>query len=124
MASNEIVKRLTAARGRLRDQFLVDVHSAMSLQLAAQRSGGHLVGLRSSRLYSRGIFAGAPAGPCTSKSPHRMTTYTRTLSAIAAAALVVAATVSTVAGQPPSGSGRGRALGEADPAGRFQSSAS
>ena len=53
-----------------------------------------------------------------------MTTYTRTLSAIAAAALVVAATVSTVAGQPRLDSGRGRALGEADRAGRFQSSAS
>jgi hypothetical protein len=62
MAANEIVKSLTAARGRLRDQLLVDVHSAMSLQLAARRSGSHLVGPRSSRLYSR-EYSRRLAGP-------------------------------------------------------------
>ena len=38
MASDQIVKSLAAARGRLCDQLLVDVHSAMSLQPAVRRS--------------------------------------------------------------------------------------
>ena len=48
-----------------------------------------------------------------------MTTYTRTLSAIAAAALVVAATVSTVAGQPPAGQRPGPGFGRGGPGGPF-----
>ena len=48
-----------------------------------------------------------------------MTTYTRTLSAIAAAALVVATTVSTVAGQPPAGQRPGPGFGRGGPGGPF-----
>ena len=48
-----------------------------------------------------------------------MATYPRTLSAIAAAALVVATTVSTVAGQPPAGQRPGPAFGRGGPGGPF-----
>ena len=48
-----------------------------------------------------------------------MTTYTRTLSAIAAGALVVATTVSTFAGQPPAGQRPGPGFGRGGPGGPF-----
>jgi Spy/CpxP family protein refolding chaperone len=119
MAADQLVKRLATARGSPFDQLAVGIHSAVFP--SRRQAGGHKFGPACGGLYSQqpvdhpqeySVTVGGPSLHKLTKETLPMTTRIRTLSTIVAAALVLGAGISTVAGQGrPGDAGQGRGFG-------------